>query len=404
MLSKEVKIIKNEPDLLITLFLAPIIIIFLILIRPLVHVRIGFLHCDRLGHYTVNTELYYWQKKEIEFEQGRKYIDFLYLPRKISCNKTIEELWRRNLIILPRFFLRPICLIVRKLKFLDSFVGGRSLNSDRDITNVLVKYKPSINFNNEEMKYGFNQLEIMGIPKNSKIVCLNCRDGAYKNDSINFDRHSYRNNNIENFLLCIEELTKRGFFVIRMGLKTESKLKLENNKVLDYSNSKYRTDFMDVFIGSICEFCISTGSGFDGIPTIFRRPILYINFVPYYHIHLEYKNSICIFKHHYLEKEKRFMHPYEIMKHECMYFEDSIKFKTDNIKLVENSPEEIKEATIEMIEQLNNNFSNVKKNEDQQASFWKKFPTALKINKKRYYGSIESQIGSNFLENYKKFK
>ena len=163
----------------------------------------------------------------------------------------------------------------------------------------------------------------MGIPINSRIVCINCRDGSYQNATIDYNRHSYRNNNIDNFLLSIDELTKRGFFVIRMGVNSTKKLKTKSNQVIDYANSNYRNDFMDVFIGSICEFCISTGSGFDGIPIIFRKPILYVNFAPYYHIHLENKNSICIFKHHLLLKNNRLMHPYEIMKHNCFLYLDN---------------------------------------------------------------------------------
>ena len=401
---KEIKIIKNEPILLITLFIAPIIIFFLLLIRPLVHIRVGFLHCDRLGHFTVNTELYYWQKKETESKKNKKYIDLLYMPRKESCNKTIELLWRRNLTILPRLLLRPICLITRKIKLLHTFVGGRSINSDCDVTNVLKKYSPLIKLSKSEVNYGYEQLNKMGIPKNSRIVCLNCRDGSYQNDTINFNRHSYRNSTIDNFLPSIKELTKRGFFVLRMGTSSANKLTYKSNQVIDYANSEYRNDFMDVFIGSICEFCISTGSGFDGIPIIFRRPILYVNFSPYYHIHIENKNSICIFKHHFLIKENRFMHPYEILKHDCFFYLDTHKFESNGIKLLENSPEEIQDVTIEMIEQINNNFKIVKRNENLQNEFWNKFPNELKINDKQYYGSLDSRIGNKFLESYSKFK
>ena len=71
---------------------------------------------------------------------------------------------------------------------------------------------------------------------------------------------------------CCEELTLD--YLIRMGVFTEKIL--QTIKIIDYSNSKYRSDFMDFYLGINCEFCITTGSGFDSIPYTFRKPLLYI--------------------------------------------------------------------------------------------------------------------------------
>ena len=38
---------------------------------------------------------------------------------------------------------------------------------------------------------------------------------------------------------------------------------------------------MDIYLSAKCNFFISTGSGLDGVSTIFRRPIAYIGHVPF---------------------------------------------------------------------------------------------------------------------------
>ena len=43
-----------------------------------------------------------------------------------------------------------------------------------------------------------------------------------------------------------------------------------------------RSEFLDIFLAAHCSFCVSTGSGFDAIPQIFRRPRIYVNFLPIY--------------------------------------------------------------------------------------------------------------------------
>ena len=40
-----------------------------------------------------------------------------------------------------------------------------------------------------------------------------------------------------------------------------------------YLQKNKRTEFMDIYLGANCEFCISTMCGFDAIPYIFRKPI-----------------------------------------------------------------------------------------------------------------------------------
>ena len=65
-----------------------------------------------------------------------------------------------------------------------------------------------------------------------------------------------------------------------MGKNDETKLNYTCDNVIDYANSQYRSDFMDIYLTSKCEFFISSGGGLDGVAVIFDKPILYINYVP----------------------------------------------------------------------------------------------------------------------------
>ena len=76
---------------------------------------------------------------------------------------------------------------------------------------------------------------------------------------------------IDSFSLAADSLAKKGYYVFRMGKNVKGKFKTTSEKVIDYANSKYRSDFLDIFLGANCEFCISTGLGFDEVPEIFRN-------------------------------------------------------------------------------------------------------------------------------------
>ena len=61
--------------------------------------------------------------------------------------------------------------------------------------------------------------------------------------------------------------------LLEWGKNTEKKFISKNKMVIDYSNSKFRSDFMDIYLGAHCEFCITTATGIDTIPLIFKKPI-----------------------------------------------------------------------------------------------------------------------------------
>ena len=226
-----------------------------------------------------------------------------------------------------------------------------------------------------------------------------CRDSSYLNSiyGSKFTSHDYRNNNINNFLLAAEELTKLGYFVFRMGSIASEQIKTSNKKIIDYPFSKIKSDFLDVFISANCQFCISTGLGLDAIPNIFRKPIVYVNFAPLEGIHVTSKNYIILPKYYYNEKLGRKMTLNEIMESNAFGALKSNIFEKLNIKLVENSPEEIKHSALEMHNYINKSNNNIF-DQKIQDNFWLLFFKHSKINKK-FYGSRKSFISEYFIKN-----
>ena len=58
------------------------------------------------------------------------------------------------------------------------------------------------------------------------------------------------------------------------GSKVLKPMKSSDPKVFDYANSKMRSEFMDIYLGAKCTFCVSLGgAGFFGIPFVFPKPL-----------------------------------------------------------------------------------------------------------------------------------
>ena len=151
-----------------------------------------------------------------------------------------------------------------------------------DKEGLILKYPVSIKFNKSEIMEGDRFLASCGLNKDNKYVCLNVRDSAYlsKTRKKDFAKHELRNSNINTYIESIKTLTESGYAVFRMGSIVEHQLDFKHPMFFDYASNGMRTEFLDIFLGANCTFCISTGSGWDEIPRIFKRPTMYVNFLP----------------------------------------------------------------------------------------------------------------------------
>jgi len=177
---------------------------------------------------------------------------------------------------------------------------------------------------------------------------------------------------------------------------------VDHPMIIDYATNGMRSDFMDVYLGAKCTFCISNGTGYDAVPQIFRKPILYIDYIPLVAINTYNKNVISTTKKHWLRDKNRFMTFGEI-------FNDLEKEQNDpfnlhespNIDLIESTPEETKAAVIEMLERLAGSWETTAEDEALQDKFWELFPRGTE-DFGVSHGEIRSRMGADFLRRTKK--
>ena len=365
-----------------------IISIFLVILIRLVKswflIRWGKLSTTRLGHYATDIEIYFCKKNAKFNTPKQKYIDIFFFHPNYVCNQQLYNMFKKKVLWLPAFFLLPVYNVNR---LLDLFVSSGKeheiefdRNEDRDIHDLFSKYKPHLSLNNKDETKGKIILNKFGIPDNNKFVCLIVRDDFYldrhKNyASKDYSQSSYRNGNIDRYILAAEELANRGYYVFRMGMNGIRPFNANNKKIIDYANTKIRSDFMDVYLGSKCSFCISTGTGFDSIPYIFRKPIAYIQQTIGV-LHTERESDLLLLQPHWNKKNNLRLNISEIFSSNVCLAGDSEEFEKNNIVLKENSPEDIKNLVIEMEERLSGKW----KETEEDASLQKKFWSILQVN------------------------
>ena len=271
--------------------------------------------------------------------------------------------------------------------------AGRKDLYNKCVNSILKNERANITFTLEEKEMGHRALENIGITKEKQYICFHARDSAYLNavsNKRNWSYHDYRDSSIQNYVPAAEEMANRGYYAVRMGAIVKAPIHSSKPQVIDYATNGHRTDFNDIYIGSHCRFFLCSDGGISVIPEMFRIPCVYVNWAPILRISTSVLNGLFIFKKFYLKNENVYMSFSEIMNLEFGGRDTNEVFAKLNLKLIENTPDEIRAVTIEMDERLNATWETTKEDEELQQRFWTLFgPDKLK--------SPNLRIGTDFL-------
>ena len=392
--------------LCLMLLLLPVSVPLFILIRllqPWLLIRLNPLISSRIGHFAANTELYLCERDAGLNVPNQRHIDLSFYADIFVCNKQLARMWRRCLHIWPAWLLEPIFLLNKFFPGGAVHEVGNNTCGDRDVNNLLEKTAPNLSFTDEEEVAGKAGLEKLGVPVGAKFICLIGRDSAYLETMVNpggnFGYHNFRDVDIDNFVLAANTLADLGYHVIRMGRVVKARIGSVNPKVIDYAVSNLQSDFMDIYLGANCFFCLSVGTGFDSIPYIFRRPVCYVNMVPVGYLNTFVKNSVAICKKHWLATERRYLTLQEIFKRELGFSHDSMEYSIQDVEVKENTPKEIKDLVLEMLARLNSEWNPMPGDDDLQRRFWQIFSanSTFKYQHGSLHGKVRLRYGAQFL-------
>ncbi len=376
------------------------IALVIILMRPWLLVRFGGLISTRIGHFAANTEV---TLCEIDAGIGvprQRFLDVWTVGATI-CNQQLLKMWKSELRILPLVVVSPIIKALGWLPTGHQHIWSGSVNDDRDIHGLFATSEPHLAFTTAELAEGQRLLAEFGVKPTDTVVCLNVRDSTYLASEFHgsdWNYHDYRNSKIDTYSLAAEELADRGCFVFRMGQVVAEPFVSTNARVIDYANDDRRSAFLDIYLGWRCLFAISTGSGWEAIPEVFRRPICCVNYAPVGFGMTWRQDSISLFRHHCCVVDKRVLGLSEIFDSGVAYAMETQAFAAANVELVSNSAEEIRDVAMEMWDRVHGSWIEHPDDHDLQERFWRAYRTdGVQADGVPLHGELNMRYGAQFL-------
>jgi putative glycosyltransferase (TIGR04372 family) len=308
----------------------------------------GVINC-RIGHLAANTELFLRRLRSGKyFQKNNIYIGICRYP--LVSNRQLLTMFKRHLFIIEyNYFIDK--MLSTWLRYTEFYYGLTFLNEFYEFSN----YEPILSFTEEEEKDGKQLLAEMGIKGADWFVCFHSRDNEYL--AASSESHNYRNCSIGNYLKAAEYIAAQGGYAVRMGAVVEKPLPKERDpRIIDYALD-YRSDFMDIYLSAKCKFFLGNTAGLHCVPIVFNVPVAGANFS-----HLELppvgKNNIFIPKK-IMNVKRRGLLTFSVILNSGIggwLGPESDNYKNNGLELIENTPEEILDLTMEMDQSLSNGF------------------------------------------------
>jgi putative glycosyltransferase (TIGR04372 family) len=301
------------------------------------------------------------------------------LPKDKVINQCGLNYWRRFItVITNKKLIKRLQPIAKELEFNSFWItlpGGRALYFWDGLVAAQKTWEdqgrgPLLTLQPQHRAMGREVLTKLGVPPEAWFVALHVRDesrGMFGRRDYDTRHTSHRDAALDTYELAVREIARRGGWVVRMGDISMRPMKPMPNAI-DYVFTPYRSDWMDIYLVADSKFLLATASGPNCIPSNFGVPMLLTNASPANAFGLSGKDI-------YMPKLMRWRSTGQALTlsesigppFNCLL--NTFTFDDLGVDLVNNTPEELRDATVEMLDRVEGNVSETDEERELQRRF-----------------------------------
>jgi putative glycosyltransferase (TIGR04372 family) len=400
----------NYVKIILSITLGIWFLLAIILLKPLKKIYLAPIQTSRIGHFVLDTEIML-ARIHIDQLSSRKKFLVIWIPESLISNHYVYTIWKQIIHIAPYNLFTSATLLaaiylekLTKIKLTYRFIGW---DGYLPYEHLLLNKEAIFHVPKNDEQECIKTLQLNGIDADKAWVCILARDSEYLNrmqPGLNWDYNSYRNSDIDTYKEAAEYIASKNILVFRMGTHVgQPFVSKKSELIVDYANSDWRSDKLDVFLAAKCLFFISSGTGLDAVAFATRKPVVTVNMAQPLVFIKCYKDQIFILKKFFFRKTNKFLNIEEYYKlgvTNGFTVDNPRHFRTQDferlgIDVIDNTPTEIKDAAEEMYELLTGKNKGLKGLSKIQKIFWDKFPDVLGTNSTT---TAHSRIGKKFIE------
>ncbi|MCP5372624.1 MAG: TIGR04372 family glycosyltransferase [Hyphomicrobiales bacterium] len=251
---------------------------------------------------------------------------------------------------------------------------GRTLH--RDVAHRVVQALweaagrgPLLTLDPGHRRAGRERLARAGLPEDAWFVCLHVREAGFFDEDVAWSNNRHRNARVETYLPAVAEVVARGGHVVRIGDPTMTPLPGVPG-LIDYAHGgdDLRADWMDLVCVAEARFYLGMASGPSSVAVNFGVPTLGTNWFPLG------PWPYCagdIFIHKRLRDTAtgRFLGIAESLAPPLFSAMAPLYFQARGLEPVDNTADEIRAATREMLDRLDGTWTDTAEDDARQARY-----------------------------------
>jgi putative glycosyltransferase (TIGR04372 family) len=211
---------------------------------------------------------------------------------------------------------------------------------------------PVLTIDEKVQNQGRRVLLQLGIPLGSWWVALHVRQGP-SDDHSGFPRNA----DPRTYLDAAQAIFDRGGYVVRIGDPSMTPLP-KMDGLVDLAHSSHRSDWMDIFVFGCARFLLSSNSGPVSLAQLFEVPVAAANWIPMSQ-GLVGRRDIRIPKLILRSSSLEILSFDTVLGSDALRDIDTVgSFNQASVEWQDNTPEEIEELAVEMLDRLEGTFEN----------------------------------------------
>jgi putative glycosyltransferase (TIGR04372 family) len=256
---------------------------------------------------------------------------------------------------------------------------------------------PLLKLTAEDQQRGRAALREMGVPDDAWFVTFHCREpgfhGQWDVNGLQAKFQDFRDADIRTYDLAIDEITARGGWCIRIGDPTMRPIR-PRPQVIDYAHSPLKSEWLDIYLLASSKFLLGCLSGPNCVPNLFGVPTAAANHCPMSVLPLG-GNDTCIPKMLRSVADGRLLSFEEVLGSRLGNLVNSTQYVEAGVEIVNNTPEEIAELALEMLDRVNGTAEYTEEDERRQADF------KSSLRPGHYAYGARSRISRDFLRRHR---
>jgi putative glycosyltransferase (TIGR04372 family) len=348
--------------------------------------RFIFIH-NRIGHLALEVDWFLKRRALGEFRAIRPFLFLRYGGH--AANPALLRVWGRYMPIVISPVLQVLAYPLTYFRMLLVHLHYADLGEPADYPRLAGLWgdRPSFLVLPDDIRErGRRNLQALGLPPDAWFVCVHARDNLFSPTDAGYN--VLRNCDIANYEQAVDAIVARGGWCFRMGEPNARDLRPRAG-VVNYHSSSFKSDWMDVFLCANTLFFLGNTSGIYTVSTVAGRPCALANMIPHGACYGFGAQDISIVKY-FRDRAGNVMRFDDIFRSDMSTFSYSFA-DIEGLTVVENSPEEIRDLAVEMLDKLEGKIEYTKEDEDLQAAF----RSLLDDRHYTYYAT--GRIGRNFL-------